>query len=104
MDLFTGDLPDKITVCGENYPINTDFKVWVRLDALMERKTLDPAALAEVLALVFPERVLPDRILPDSLSETLSALFRFYACGEDGNKKRKSTPKSALFLSPMIRR
>lgn len=94
MDLFTNPLPQTITVNGKDFPIATDFRVWVRFDCLTERKTMGPDTLAEVLALVFPERVLPERVLPDSLSETLSALFRFYACGEDGNKKRKSTPRS----------
>lgn len=89
MDLFTSPLPQTITVNGKDFPIATDFRVWVRFDCLTERKTLDPDTLAEVLALVFTECV-----LPDSLSDTLSALFRFYACGEDGSKRRKSTPGS----------
>lgn len=89
MDLFCGELPDKITVCGKDYQINTDFRVWVRFDAFTERKVLDPVEIAEVLAPIFPKRVLPGNI-----ADTFSELFRFYACGETQGKKQKNTNRS----------
>lgn len=88
-DLFGGKLPDTITVCGKSYPINTDFRVWVRFDALTEQKSFAPAALADLLGLIFHERV-----LPDSLEDTMGELFRFYACGEEKEKKRKNASVS----------
>ncbi len=93
MDLFCGELPDKITVCGEDFPIRTDFRVWVRFGQITEQsRSVKDFTVA--LPLVFVNKT-----LPASFDATLSELFRFYACGQTERRTKSggSTKKVVSF-------
>lgn len=82
MDLFCAELPQTVTVCGEDFPINTDFRVWMRFGQIMEHKpSFDD--FASILRLIFVNDT-----LPASFEAALSELFRFYACGESERRTK----------------
>ncbi len=82
---FTKGLPRTISVCGEDFEINTDFKVWIEFDRLMTESSLtDSEKIVKILNLC-----LKDKLLPKRLDETLFSLFKFYSCFEDGNVNSK---------------
>lgn len=87
MNLLTEKLPDSICVCDEYFSVNTDFRVWVKVEHLFaEKRELAPDAILALFSLVLVEKV-----LPNSFSETLSAILTFYACGETSLKKGGSS-------------
>ncbi|MBR4874661.1 MAG: hypothetical protein IKU87_02435 [Clostridia bacterium] len=98
MFLFTKELPRVISVCGEDFEINTDFKVWIEFDRLMTESSLsDSDKIAKILNLC-----LKDKILPKRLDETLFSLFKFYSCFEDeksGSKGKEKKSKRVISFS-----
>ncbi len=88
MNLFTEKIPYVVTIGNKDYEINTDFRVWVEVDELfMSQKALSPDMLVRLFRLIFPGNT-----LPQNLSDTLSGILSFYACGE--NSKKKATQSS----------
>lgn len=79
MSLITEPLLKGVEVRGVFYPINTDFKIWIRFEALIEKLKSEPErTVTQILKLCFKNDKTPF-VLPPSLGETLTALFEFYA-------------------------
>lgn len=78
---FFDKLPDKITVSGEDFPINTDFKTWAQFDYLMTESDLSSyEKIVSVFTICFPQKR-----LPKDFQETILKLLDFYSCFKKGN-------------------
>ncbi len=72
MNFWVTSLPDTVTIEGKEYPIHTDFRVWVRCGILLEREK-NPILLAvELLKLCYPA-------LPPSFEGAMEGIFSFYS-------------------------
>lgn len=92
MSLITEPLANGVEVRGIYYPIQTDFKIWIRFEALIEKLKSEPErTVTEILKLCFKRDRTPF-VLPPSLSEALTALFEFYA-GKGAVNPMKSEKK-----------
>ncbi len=90
MNLLTEKLPDSISVCGENFAVNTDFRVWIKVENIFaEKRQLTPDMLLQLFSLVLAEKV-----LPKSFGDTLSAILAFYACNKTSSKKAGNSSAS----------
>lgn len=85
MNILLDDLPTVVKVDGQVWPIRTDFRVWIRLELLLQDKSLPPEEVAEkALTLCYPA-------IPHDVGGALEALLWFYRCGVD---KVPATSKS----------
>ena len=75
MNVLTDPLPHTVFVLGEEYPVRTDFRAWIRFSIQMQEVGPNGEKLAAMLSL------LEDR-LPPKFEETIRALLEFYAGGE----------------------
>ena len=57
MNMLTDSLPRSLTVAGSAYPIDTDYRAWIRYELLLTSDTgkTDEEIFREILRLVFPE-------------------------------------------------
>lgn len=83
--------PEAIRISGKEYPIDTDFRLWIQLSDSMTGKTDD-----EVFKAVRDFTAMQG--LPIS-SESFSAVLAFYACGETESRTSNSIgkPKERAF-------
>ncbi|MEG1870100.1 MAG: Gp15 family bacteriophage protein, partial [Oscillospiraceae bacterium] len=84
--ILTDNMPDEIFIDGIGYPINTDFRVWIKFADIMSRYKENIIECAvEVIQLCICRGK-----LPNSISDTMRALFEFYASGfsQDDNSKK----------------
>ena len=88
MNIITDKLPESITFKGTEYPIKTDFKVWLKFYEIMTDRVKSPAEkfTDAVLCCFDSEKC---KKLPDSYEETAALLFNFFAGmpSEQGAKK-----------------
>lgn len=90
MDILTSPLPESITVCGEHYPINTDFRTWIKIEDTFSDSSISAAdKVIRIFSLAF---ISPS--IPSDVSETVSAIARFLAPFTSG-KKRKAASRAA---------
>ncbi len=86
MNFWVTPLPTTVTIGGKEYPIYTDFRVWVKCGMLLEREK-NPISLAvELLTLCYPA-------LPPSFEGAMEGIFSFYT-GQNQTKRdgAKSKP------------
>lgn len=74
--------PGFVEVAGVKHEINTDFRVWVEFELLIQDKSGD-------LATIFPAIFV--RGIPADLRGAVEAIERFYCCGETPEKKATGT-------------
>ncbi len=79
MNFWTEKLPDSIRIDGKEYPINTDFRIWVKCSILMEQEKNPVILAADLLALCY-------QTLPPSFEGAMKGIFSFYT-GEKGIKR-----------------
>lgn len=72
MNVLTDGFPNYITVRGEQFPIRTDFRTWIRFSEMMSGEGEVAERLAKAMALVF-ER------LPSSLEGAVNGMLEFFA-------------------------
>ena len=59
-NILIEELSDYITLFGENYPVNTSHRNWIKISILLETKGLDDKkAVAEMLRLCYREKLPP---------------------------------------------
>lgn len=78
MCLITG-FKNSVSSGSEDFPIRTDFRVWLLVDRILKSDALAEEKIARVLGLVYTK-------LPQSFGESLSLAIDFYA----GGKKKES--------------
>lgn len=90
MSFLTDDLPHSIKVCGKDYIINTDFKVFLKVSTIAEDRNLnDKNKIVRIVSEVF--KGYP---LPPSLTETISGIMEFYHGAKSTEKKHSESGKS----------
>lgn len=86
--MLTERVPDSLSIAGTRYPINTDYRVWIKFEKLLtESDGNDDETLDAVLRLLFSERI-PPRIY---VQETIDSILWFYKCGKEIGHKGSSS-------------
>lgn len=80
MSILTQKPPDTITVNGGQFPIRTDFRVWLEFTKLMLSAKPAGEKAVEMLVLLFES-------LPLNFHETWEAVLKFYLGGSDERQK-----------------
>lgn len=88
-----GGYPKTVMVGGEEYEINTDFRVWAQIDELLFSGELSPEKAAEILGLCYKK-------LPEDAKAAFEAVIRFHAAGKLQRKNgRKRTERQRRYVS-----
>lgn len=83
-------LADSVEIGGERVPIETDFRAWLLLDALLfDREVRDEERQMLALELIFGEEN-----VPLNRGEAFRAIINFYT-GETGGKEREKLTKTS---------
>ena len=86
MGLLTSPLPESVAIGGQDYAINTDFRVGIQFEGLLSKKMGESERILEMLRLYYP-------IIPPDPVEAIKQILWFYGCGkEDRDSKDSSTP------------
>ena len=91
MNILLDELPQEIEVCGKKYPINTDFRVWMRFEEILFSSKPEEAITHIILSCMKKDGVSE---LPPSLKETLKSICDFYFCRKDVKSKNSSCARS----------
>ena len=87
MNILIDLLPEYVKIDGEKYPINTDFRVSILFELLMQdRSIFDREKIYIALDLYYPQ-------IPHDLVQAVDKMLWFYRCGkndEDGSVKNGS--------------
>lgn len=84
-------LPTKVTVSGEEYPIDTNFRTGIQFEMLMGDRTLGKKEKA-LIAL----RLYYGNNIPRDIDGAALAMVRFYRCGADPDERSETTARSAV--------
>lgn len=90
MNILTDSLPGTVDIGGRKYPINTDFRVGIKLEESELRTESD---IYNLLTLYFGD------IFPSDIRGAIEAVRWFYACGDIPDKKdgQKDNPPKYSF-------
>ena len=86
MNILCDELPKSITIDGAEYEINTDFRVWIKIDLLLSDRKIDRLyALTTAVMLCYKE-------LPPNIQKAVEGMAEFYRgtqkqCGGTDGKK-----------------
>lgn len=89
MNILCDELPKSINIDGAEYEINTDFRVWIRIDLLLSANKADEIdrlyALTKAVMLCY-------KVLPPNIQRAVEGMAEFYRgtqkqCGGTGGKK-----------------
>ena len=95
MNILTEPLPTHIEISGEKYPINTDFRTWIKFEELfLDTKIPAPERLVRAIELCFDFK--KQKKFPKKAKETAEALLGFYSCN---SRAKPSGKKSAPLYS-----
>jgi len=77
MNILIDLLPDHVKIDGEKYSINTDFRISILFELLMQDRTiLDREKIYMALDLYYPQ-------IPHNLEQAVDKMLWFYRCGKD---------------------
>lgn len=86
MGLLTSPLPESVAIGGQDYAINTDFRVGIQFEGLLSKKMGESERILEMLRLYYP-------IIPPDPVEAIQQILWFYRCGkEERSITDSSTP------------
>lgn len=88
MNIITDGLPDCVEIDGEIFHINTDFRVWVKIELLFSDDVPEGYRLPLALALAFD-------VIPENKEEAAEALLAFYSGGKNTEKKPSGKKKKS---------
>lgn len=86
MNIITDGLPDCVEIGGEIFYINTDFRVWVKIELLFSDDVPEGYRLPLALGLAFD-------VIPENKEEAAEALLAFYSGGKITEKKASGKRK-----------
>lgn len=88
MNILVDKLPESLEICGQNCPIRSDFRTWIKVSRIMLKGDGGLKEISEVLKLVFYD-------LPPKLEEAMKAIMWFYSPPKekDGKKEPEGTKK-----------
>lgn len=87
MSLLTSPLPESVAIGGQDYAINTDFRVGIQFEGLLSKKMGESERILEMLRLYYP-------VVPSDPVEAIKQILWFYRCGKD-ERGSKSTDAPA---------
>ncbi|MBR2500546.1 MAG: hypothetical protein IKB60_05660 [Clostridia bacterium] len=91
MNILTDNLPKSVQINSKHYPIYTDFKRWLKIDALIsDRNTEMKESIAKILLLCYKE-------LPENIADAMKGVSFFYLCGRENTKNVRKKEKSKTF-------
>lgn len=77
MNILIDLLPEHVEIDGKKYPINTDFRISILFELLMQDKSiLDREKVYMALNLYYPK-------IPHDLVQAVDKMLWFYRCGKD---------------------
>lgn len=77
MNILIDLLPEYVEIDGKKYPINTDFRISILFELLMQdRSILDREKIYMALDLYYPQ-------MPHDLVQAVDKMLWFYRCGKD---------------------
>ncbi len=88
MNIITDGLPDCVEIDGEAFHINTDFRVWVKIELLFSDDVPEGYRLPLALGLAFDT-------IPENKEEAAEALLAFYSGGKITEKKASGKKKKS---------
>lgn len=88
MNIITDGLPDCVEIDGGTYYINTDFRVWVKIELLFSDDVPEGYRLPLALGLAFDT-------IPENKEEAAEALLAFYSGGKNAEKKPSGKKKKS---------
>ena len=87
MNILTERAPKTVNIGGAEIPINSDFRVSIRFEQLIDEPIPDEEKILEALALYYPFPV-------TDISEAIKKMLWFYTAGKDG--KRPGTSREGV--------
>ncbi len=85
MKIIYDELPCSIQIDGYDYPVNTDFRIWVKFEEIFKDKEIATAEmLTDAIMLCYPAGILPPTAL-----DAVRGLFEFYRCGDYDSESDK---------------
>lgn len=84
MSILTEPLQNSVTVDGISYPVNTDFRVWLRFYELIKSGSLDFKIITDAIILCYKGGK-----LPPSFFKAFDALLFFFSGKTDNSKPEK---------------
>lgn len=88
MNIITDGLPDCVEIDGGTFHINTDFRVWVKIELLFSDDVPEGYRLPLALGLAFDT-------IPENKEEAAEALLAFYSGGKITEKKASGKKKKS---------
>lgn len=85
MNLLIDKAPSDIEVNNVVYPLETDFRVWIKFEIMLTSNTAPK--LSDILKLIFSNKQ------PPETQEAVEKVLWFYRCGKPTNKATKSSSK-----------
>lgn len=80
MNMIVDLLPETVEIDGEEYRINTDFRISIMFELLMQDDELeDSEKTMQALRLYYP-------IIPKNKSKAVEKIIWFYRCGKESNQ------------------
>ena len=76
MGLLTSPLPESVAIGGQEYAINTDFRIGIRFEGLLSKKMGESERILEMLRLYYP-------VIPPDPVEAIQQILWFYRCGKE---------------------
>ena len=80
MMCLTDSLPNVVAIDGKVYPINTDFRVFIRYEHILKENLTQDVMLEKILLMFYPD-------VPDDYEAALNAIIWFYNRGEEEDKR-----------------
>ena len=91
MNILTDNLPKSVQINSKHYPIYTDFKRWLKIDALISDKNTEmKESIAKILLLCYKE-------LPPNINDAMKGVSSFYLCGRENIKNIHSKENRKTF-------
>lgn len=87
MSFLSGKLPSGVFIDGRLYRMNTDFKVWLRVEELLRGEGTEN--IPELLKLCYID-------LPPTLSQAIEGISDFFTMGQAGGDKKAAAGKTAV--------
>lgn len=93
MSILTSKLPTSLIIGGQNYKINTDFRIGIQFENILNDKTLsDEEILNKAIELYYP-------IVPQDLEEAIKQMLWFYRCGKEIEEQKGQSKQAKEIYS-----
>ena len=91
MNMLLDRAPDSLTISGVRFPINTDYRVWIRFEKLISSdKEENQDLISKVFPLIFTDDI------PEACEEAIDRILWFYKCGKESRNKTGSSKKDVF--------